>query len=38
MVQLAEQMGMDASKIADGFGVPTDVLNDAAGFLQNLFK
>jgi len=29
---------MDASKIADGFGVPTDVLNDAAGFLQNLFK
>jgi len=38
MVQLAEQMGMDASKIADGFGVPTDALNDAAGFLQNLFK
>jgi len=38
MAQLAEQMGMDASKIADGFGVPTDVLNEAAGFLQNLFK
>ena len=38
MAKLAEQMGMDASKIADGFGVPTDVLNDAAGFLQNLFK
>jgi len=38
MAQLAEQMGMDASKIADGFGVPSDVLNEAAGFLQNLFK
>ena len=38
MAQLAEQMGMDASKIADGFGVPTDVLNEAAGFFQNLFK
>jgi hypothetical protein len=38
MVKLAEQMGMDASKIADGLGLPTGVLNDAAGFLQNLFK
>lgn len=38
MVQLAEQMGMDVAKIADGFGVPTDVLNEAAGFLQNLFR
>ena len=38
VAQLAEQMGMDASKIADGFGVPTDVLNGAAGFLENLFK
>lgn len=38
MAKLAEQMGMDASKIADGFGVPSDVLNEAAGFLQNLFK
>ena len=38
VAQLAEQMGMDASKIADGFGVPTDVLNGAAGFFENLFK
>jgi hypothetical protein len=38
MVKLAEQMGMDVSKIADGLGLPTGVLNDAAGFLQNLFK
>ena len=38
MVQLAEQMGMDVSKIADGLGLPTGVLNDAAGFFQNLFK
>jgi len=38
MVKLAEQMGMDVSNIADGLGLPTGVLNDAAGFLQNLFK
>ncbi|MCX6935731.1 MAG: hypothetical protein NTZ01_06035 [Verrucomicrobia bacterium] len=38
MVQLAQQMGMDVSKIADGFGVPTGVIQDAAGFFENLFK
>jgi hypothetical protein len=38
MAQLAEQMGMDVSKIGEGFGLPTGVLNDAAGFFQNLFK
>lgn len=38
VAKLAEQMGMDATKIADGFGVPTDALNSAAGFLENLFK
>ena len=36
--KLAEQMGMDVSKIGEGFGLPTGVLNDAAGFFQNLFK
>jgi len=38
MAKLAEQMGMDVSKIGEGFGLPTGVLNDAAGFFQNLFK
>ena len=38
MAKLAEQMGMDVSKIGEGLGLPTGVLNDAAGFFQNLFK
>lgn len=37
--QLAAQMGQDATKFAEGLGIPIpSVVDDAAGFLQNLFK
>ena len=33
------QMGQDVSNLAQGFGVPVPgVVDEAAGFLQNLFK
>jgi hypothetical protein len=39
MGQLATQMGQDATKLAEGFGVPVPgVVQEAAGFLENLFK
>lgn len=39
MADLAGQMGQDVTKLADGFGVPVPgVVEEAAGFLQNLFK
>ena len=39
MKELAGQMGQDVTKLAEGFGVPVPgVVEEAAGFLQNLFK
>jgi len=39
MAELAGQMGQDVTKLAEGFGVPVPgVVEEAAGFLQNLFK
>ena len=39
MKELAGQMGQDVSQLAEGFGVPVpDVVQQAAGFFQNLFK
>lgn len=39
MAQLATQMGQDATKLAEGFGVPVPgVVQEAAGFFENLFK
>jgi hypothetical protein len=39
MKELAGQMGQDVSNLAEGFGVPVPgVVDEAAGFLQNLFK
>lgn len=39
MAELAGQMGQDVTNLAEGFGVPVPgVVEEAAGFLQNLFK
>ena len=39
MKELAGQMGQDVTNLAEGFGVPVPgVVQEAAGFLQNLFK
>ena len=39
MKELAGQMGQDVTNLAEGFGVPVPgVVEEAAGFLQNLFK
>jgi hypothetical protein len=39
MAQLAGQMGQDVTKMAEGFGMEVPgVVQEAAGFLQNLFK
>jgi len=39
MKELAGQMGQDVTQLAEGFGVPVPgVVQEAAGFLQNLFK
>ena len=39
MAELAGQMGQDVTKFAEGFGMEVPgVVQEAAGFLQNLFK